>query len=213
MARRRVAVAGLLLLALVVGPSPTGAAEAPTPPSPWPPRVGELYPDLRLVDQTGQVVALSSFKGSLVLIEIVGMNCPACQAFSGAARAGSFAGVVPQGGLPPIEDLVRDYARGAPFPSRDLVFVQLLLFNMQMGPTTPEDARAWAEHFHRHRARHQYVLAGGAALHNNASYEMVPGFQLVDRRFVLRWDATGHSPRHDLYRELLPAIPALLEAR
>ena len=33
---------------------------------------------------------------------------------------------------------------------------------------------------------------------------MVPGFQLVDRRFVLRWDATGHSPRHNLYTELLP---------
>lgn len=157
-------------------------------------------------------MALSSFKGSLVLIEMVGMTCSACQAFSGAARAGGFAGIVPQGGLPPIEDLVRDYARGVPFPSRDLAFVQLLLFDMQMGSPTAEDARAWAAPFHRDRAQHQYVLAGGPALHTNTSYVMVPGFQLVDRPFVLRWDATGHAPRHDLYRELLPAVPALLEA-
>jgi hypothetical protein len=54
------------------------------------------------------------------------------------------------------------------------------------------------------------VLAGGPALRNQASYVMVPGFQLVDRKFVLRWDATGHNPRHDLYRELLPEIPKLL---
>ena len=53
-------------------------------------------------------------------------------------------------------------------------------------------------------------LAGGPALHNQASYAMVPGFQLVDRTFVLRWDATGHNPRHSLYRELLPAIPEIL---
>lgn len=180
-------------------------------PTPWPPRIGEPYPDLRLVDQTGGTTSLSSFKGRVLLVEMVGMTCPACQGFSGAKRLGTFGGVESDGGLPAIDDLVPQYAPGVKLESDDLVFVQILLFDMQMGAPTAEDARAWAAHFHRDAAKRQYVLAGGEGLHNQASFAMVPGFQLVDRRFVLRWDATGHTPRHDLYRELLPALPKILE--
>ncbi len=183
-------------------------AEAPTV---WPPRVGEAYPDLHLIDQTGRVTALSSFEGSVILVEMIGMTCPACQGFSGAKRLGTFGGVESDGGLPAIDELVPQYARGVTFPSDDLVFVQILLFDMKLGAPTGDDARAWAQHFGRDVAKHQYVLAGGPALHNDASFVMVPGFQLIDRRFVLRWDATGHSPRHNLYTQLLPAIPALLK--
>jgi len=187
-------------------------AEAPADaPSVWPPRLGEPYPDLHLVDQTGRMTTLSSFKGRVILVEMIGMTCPACQGFSGAKRLGTFGGVGSDGGLPAIDELIPEYARGVTFPNDDIVFVQLLLFNMQMEPPTAEDARAWAAHFHRDAAKHQYVLAGGPALHTQASYVLVPGFQIIDRQFVLRWDATGHAPRHNLYRELLPALPSLLK--
>jgi cytochrome oxidase Cu insertion factor (SCO1/SenC/PrrC family) len=39
----------------------------------WPPQLGQPYPDLELVDQTGQKTRLSSFKGKVILIEPVGM--------------------------------------------------------------------------------------------------------------------------------------------
>jgi hypothetical protein len=188
-------LAALVLAATACGRDDTAAArpasqaEAPTV---WPPRVGEPYPDVHLV-------------------EMVGMTCPACQGFSGAKRLGTFGGVESDGGLPAIDELVPQYARGVTFPSDDLVFVQILLFDMTLGAPTEDDARAWAQHFDRDVKKHQYVLAGGPALHNDASFVMVPGFQLIDRRFVLRWDATGHSPRHNLYTQLLPAIPALLK--
>ena len=146
----------------------------------------------------------------MLLVEMIGMTCPACQGFSGAKKLGTFGGVDSDGGLTAIDELVPQYAPGVSFPSDELVFVQILLFDMQMGAPTAGDARAWADHFHRDAAKHQYVLAGGPALHNQASYVMVPGFQLVDRDFVMRWDATGHNPRHNLYRELLPAIPKML---
>jgi hypothetical protein len=187
------------------------AAQAPAP-FPWPPRVGEPYPDLQLVDQTGRPTSLASLKGRVLLVEMIGMTCPACQGFSGAKERGTFGGIDSDGGLPSIDDLLVQYARGATL-NDDLVLVQILLFDLKMGPPTADDARAWAAHFHRDAAKHQYVLAGGPALHNQASYVMVPGFQLVDRRFVLRWDATGHTPRHNLYTELLPAIPAILQER
>lgn len=193
-------------------PARAGAASRAEAPAPWPPRIGEPYPDLRLVDQTGRVTALSELKGRVLLVEMIGMTCPACQGFSGAKRDGLYGGVASDGGLPSIDELLPQYARGVHL-SDDLVLVQILLFDMQMGAPTAADARDWAAHFHRDVAQHQYVLAGGPALHNQASYVMVPGFQLVDRRLVLRWDATGHTPRHNLYTELLPAIPAILAER
>jgi len=191
-------------------PRAHAASQAETP-AVWPPRVGEPYPDLHLVDQTGHVTPLSAFKGHVLLVEMIGMTCPACHGFSGAKRDGTFGGVGSDGGLPSIDELLPQYARGVKLPNDDLILVQILLFDMKMGAPTADDARAWAAHFHRDAAKHQYVLAGGPALHNDASYVMVPGFQLVDRKFVLRWDATGHTPRHNLYTELLPAIPSILE--
>jgi hypothetical protein len=157
------------------------------------------------------VITLSAFKGHVLLVEMIGMTCPACQGFSGAKRLGTFGGVTSDGGLPSIDELVPQYAQGVQLPSDDLILVQILLFDLKMGAPTADDARVWAEHFHRDVARHEYVLAGGPALHNQASFVMVPGFQLVDRHFVLRWDATGHNPHHNLYAELLPAIPSLLQ--
>ena len=54
------------------------------------------------------------------------------------------------------------------------------------------------------------MLVGEDYLIGPASHAMIPGFQLIDRDFVLRFDASGHRPRHDLWRDLMPAIPGLL---
>lgn len=177
----------------------------------WPPRLGEPYPDLELIDQTGQRVRLSSFKGSVLVIEPIGMTCPACQAFSGAHRFGSFEGVVPQGGLPSIEELFPRYTNGLSLSDDRIVFVQLLLYSMSMGAPSPDDARRWAKHFRMDRSKNFVVLAGTEDLLGPASYNMIPGFQLVDRNFILRADSTGHRPRHNLWTYLLPMVPRLLQ--
>ncbi len=39
----------------------------------WPPKVGEKFPDLKLVDQTGERVSMSSLKGKTIIVEAVGM--------------------------------------------------------------------------------------------------------------------------------------------
>jgi thiol-disulfide isomerase/thioredoxin len=216
-------IGGLLVLVALTAPgcAPDDTASARTTavrlpdvaPDPWPPKLDERYPDLHLVDQTGQPFALSSLEGSVILLEAIGMTCPACQAFAGAHRVGSFGGIQPAGGLPSIDELVTQYARGVTFPSKDVVLVQVLLFDMELGAPTADDARAWAAHFRRNRGQYQVVLAGGPGLHNHTSYDMVPGFQLIDRHFVLRSDATGHHPRHSLYTDLLPMVPKLVAER
>jgi hypothetical protein len=177
----------------------------------WPPRVGEPFPELVLVSATGEQVALSRFKGKVVLIETVGMNCPACNAFAGAHQKGGYAGTRPQEGLPSIEKLLQRFAGGLELDHEDLVLVHLLLFDPNYAAPDADDAREWASHFAMHERRDVHVLAGGEALLNRASYDMIPGFFLVDRDFVLRADSTGHKPRHDLYRELLPMVPELVE--
>lgn len=179
----------------------------------WPPKLGELYPDLELTDQTDRRVRLSSFKGHVILIEPVGMTCPACQAFSGAHRYGSFEGVVPQQGLPSIEELFPRYTSGLSLSDERIAFVQVLLYSMSMGPPTPDDVRRWAGHFKLGRLKNYFVLAGTKDLLGPASYNMIPGFQLVDRNFVMRADSTGHQPRHNLFTELLPMVPRLLEKK
>ncbi len=177
----------------------------------WPPRVGEPYPDLKLRTPQGDRVALSTYKGKVLLIEPIGMDCPACNAFAGANRPGSkgFQGAQSQKGLPSASELLRDYSGGISLDDPRLVFVHLLLYKPgRQGPPSLETARLWEKHFAE--ARKAIVLVGEDYLIGPASYAMVPGFQLVDSDFVLRFDGAGHHPRHDIYRELFPAMPSLI---
>jgi len=181
----------------------------------WPPQLGEPYPDLTLTDPDGRAVALSSFKGRVILLEPIGMSCAACQAFAGAnrARPGPFGGMRPQEGLQSIEEYVEQYAGGVRLDDPRLVYVQLLLYgpSARRAPTLGE-ARRWADHFGAPGSPRPVVLVGHEHLVGRASYDMIPGFQLVDRDFVLRADSTGHRPHDDLWKELLPELGRLVSA-
>jgi len=208
-------VLAALLLAFASGCSPetsaTGLGGAVLP-EPWPPRVDERYPDLELLDVEGRPVRLSAYEGRTILLEPIGMNCPACNAFAGGNQPGrgGLNGLAPQGGLPSIYESLEQWASGARLPDDRLVLVQLLLYDYTMQAPDVDDARHWDEHFEvsRHGG---VVLVPARDLRGPASYRLIPGFQLIDDRFVLRYDAAGHQPRHDLWRELLPALPAILD--
>jgi len=189
--------------------------EAPKPPKTlrfaWPPVKGQTYPDLKLLDQDGHEVALSSFKGKLILLEPVGMTCAACNAYSGANRPeiGHFEGAAPQENLTSAEEFFPQYT-GIQLDDDRLVWVQLILYNLKMQSPTPEDAKRWATHFHRSGAKNHFVLVPKDDMTGSGSYGMIPGFQLIDKNFVLRYDATGDNPKEDLWSVVLPAVPGLL---
>jgi hypothetical protein len=93
-----------------------------------------------------------------------------------------------------------------------MVYIQLLLYNWtRQGPPSLDEACEWAEHFGATRRPNQRVLIANPEMTGPASYAMVPGFQLVDADFVLRFDSTGHKPRHNLWTDLLAGLPALLD--
>lgn len=184
--------------------------EAGKQPKPWPPVVGQAYPDLELIDQTGAAFLLSSFKGKVILLEPVGMNCPACQAFAGAHKLGAYKGVSPQGGLNSIEEYFPKYARGIKLSDPRIVYVQLLLYNMDTGHPGAEDAKKWAEHFRMVRKNNRIVAVPQTSLIGDASYNLIPGFQLIDKSFILQSDASGHNPKNNLWEHLLPMVGQLL---
>lgn len=177
-------------------------------PKPWPPETGKAYPDLILVNYDGKTVQLSSFKGKVIIVEPIGMNCPACNAFNGAHRMGGFGGTVPQPDLGSFEVYLRERTGISLFDDR-IVFVQLLLYDLGLDPVDQIEAHEWAKHFGLTRRSNTYVLAGGPDMINSASYNLIPGYQLIDKQFILRVDSTGHNPRDSL-RELINTVPVLL---
>jgi hypothetical protein len=180
----------------------------------WPPRVGERYPNLQLLNSLGERVGLESLAGKIILVEPIGMDCPACNAFAGGNRPGAsgFQGVTPQGGLPSIDEMLDKYAGGISLADDRIALVHLLLYRPgRDGPPSVEMARLWAKHFEIEESEKMLVLVGEPYLIGPASYEMIPGFQLIDADFVLRFDSSGHHPKHDLWRELLPALASMLE--
>ena len=175
----------------------------------WPPRVGQPYPDLTLMDQRGELIRLSDFKGKVLLIEPIGMNCPASNALAGGKTKGGFEGTAPETDVEPADISFRYDAPGVSYDDPRLIHIELLLYNMSMHGPSATDARAWAEHFGLADKPNVYVLAGGQELINQMSYDMIPGFQLVDKNFILRSNATGHHPTEN-WDQLMNKIPALL---
>ena len=176
----------------------------------WPPKLYQSFPDIELIDQTGQLVRMSSFNGQVVLVEYVAMTCSACQAFSGAHDVGAYGGVPAQHDLESIEKLFPRYTHGIQLDDEQIVFVQILLYDMSMGAATFEDVRQWAHHFQFDRSKNQVVLVGKKSLLGQASFDLIPGFQLIDRNGVIRADSTGHQPHHELYTGLLPMVSVVL---
>ena len=177
----------------------------------WPPVLNRYYPDLELINQDGKRTRLSSFRGRVIIVEPIGMSCPACQAFAGANKPSvkPYGGFRPQRGLKSIDEMLTQYA-GVRVSDPRIVLVQLLLYNPSLKAPSLREGQAWARNFGLYTQRNAYVLVGTKKMINSHSYNMIPGFQLIDKNFVLRSDATGHHPKNDLYTHLLPMVKKVL---
>jgi len=75
-----------------------------------------------------------------------------------------------------------------------------------MEAPSEEEVAAWAKHFKLYRSNGDIVLAGTPSMATRESYDLIPGFQLIDKNFILRSDSTGREPQDDLYTRLLPML-------
>ncbi len=177
----------------------------------WPPRVNQVYPDLTLYNHHGNVVTLSKIaRGRVVILEPIGMTCQACQAFAGGHKYGSFKGVSPQKNIDSIEELLPKYSGGIKLTDPNIVYIQLILYDTDMNAPSVESIREWAQHYRIASRPNTYVLAGTPDMVGKASYQMIPGFQVINRNFILVGDGTGHKPRHDIWRQVFPNLPNLV---
>jgi hypothetical protein len=188
-----------------------GATSSTTKPDHiWPPRLGEPYPDLYLRGTDGKRVQLSSFRGKVLLIEPIGMDCLACIGFAGGGKPGmgSFEGL----GIPKWATSIEDRMIPAGFDPADdrFVYIHLLLYRIgRDGAPSLEDGQKWEKHFKVDKRANTLVLIGDPYLIGGASYNMIPGLQAVDSTFILRWDNGGHNPPHSL-EQVLQDVPNLL---
>jgi hypothetical protein len=178
----------------------------------WPPRRGERYPNLTLYDHRGRLVSLASLRGKVILLEPVGMTCEACQSLSGAGKFGCFGRQPVQAGVDALEDYFPRYTGGLSLSDPRIAYVQVLLYGLDLHSPSPAEAKAWAHHFKFDERTNVYVLAGTPDLIGPASFAMIPGFQLIDKNFVLRaWWYGETGKGDDLWTKLLPMVPQLLD--
>jgi len=177
----------------------------------WPPVKGEPLPAITLPDAvSGETVDLSELRGKVLIVEPIGMKCPACNAYAGGLDRGGFRGARVQD-LPAFEDLLWDYGGVEARDEPDLVYVQLLLYDTSnRREPDMELAREWVEHFGMDAWDNALVLVGDERYVNRASYAMVPGFFLVDRDGTVVADGTGHRPVDHPYEEVLARAGELL---
>ena len=111
--------------------------------------------------------------------------------------------------MPSNDEAARDYG-GVSLDDPEIVFVHLLLYGHDMEVPSLADAREWAEHYGIAERPNHVVLVGDGRMLGRETRAMIPGLQLIDRDFVLRYDSTGQTPEHDMWTELWPAVAGFL---
>lgn len=198
--------AGFASIFLAIGAAGLAGCLERSPDANWPPSLGKPFPNIVFTDHDGRKVRISDFKGKVVLVEPVGMSCQACNAFSGGNEVGGIGDIAPQEGLGTLEEYLSTYGDGVSLENDDVVLVQIILYDLDMKAPDIQDARKWVEHFGFDRNPNVHVVFSEKNLTSRASFLMVPGVQLVDKTSVVRFDSTGHRPRHNLYTQLLPGV-------
>jgi hypothetical protein len=111
--------------------------------------------------------------------------------------------------MPSLDDAARDYG-GISLEDESVVVVHLLLYGMDLDAPSMSEAREWEEHYGLDDRENHVVLVGDSRLVSDASYSMIPGLHLVDRNFVLRYDAAGRRAPHDMWTDLLPGMASVI---
>ncbi len=176
----------------------------------WPPKLNQKFPEVPLIDHRGNSFSMEKLSGKPTLIEFVAMTCAACQAWSGAHKHGTFENLAAQQDLSSIEDHYKEYTSGLDLFDGSINFVQLIIYDTALEAPTAEKIDSWRKHFKLDQHKNTYVVTGGKALTNQESFKRIPGFMLLDKNGIIRFDALGHTPVHNFYTELLPTVKELI---
>ncbi len=123
-----------------------------------------------------------------------------------------FPGQHAQVGMPSLELAALDYGQIDP-GLLDFVTVHLLLYGLDGKAPSLADAARWEQHYGLHEKSNHLVLVGTPQMLSSKTKSMIPGLQLVDRNFRLRYDSAGRRAPHDMWADLWPGVSGLLSER
>ncbi len=184
-------------------------------PTPWPPAMNAPFPDIPLIDTNGAEFNISDFRGKVMVVEYIDMTSPVSHSYSGAKTRGPFGGSRHSfdSSVSSFEETVSRESQGTlTLPHPDLPVVKIIVYNEAGAQAKVDDALAWAGHFGFTRENNYIVCVPQKDLRDKLTDKIVPGFQLVDKEFLLRVDSAGPEPKHSLQFRLVTMIPTLLAA-
>jgi hypothetical protein len=182
-------------------------------PKPWPPMMNKTYPIFSLIDQEGKPFKISDYQGKVIIVENIDMSMPESQSLSGARTLGPFGGEAFKfdPNLQTINEIIGRYSEGkVVLPNPDIVVMKVIYYNQKGDQAMPADAASWAQHFKLNKAENVIVAVPEKDMRGSATASTLTGYQLIDRTFNLRVDASGPKPKHNLEMTLIPLIPKLL---
>lgn len=183
-------------------------------PNPWPPRMNKQYPNIRLIDQAGKEFSLKDHKGKILVIEYVDMSSPKSQAQSGAHLSGAYgkpSQEIDKSTVPFSEVLRKNTNKKLLLPHKDIMVVKIIVYGPNGEIPTKDNAQNWAGHFHLTLAEGNIVAVPEKDLRGEIGSELISGYQLVDKNFMLRVDSSGAMPKHNLEMTFIPLVSKLLQ--
>jgi peroxiredoxin len=131
-------------------------------------RVGDIAADFTLLDQNGQPVSLSDYRGQVILLDLSTMWCTYCQIEASTA-----------------EQLYQQYR------SQGFVMMNALFANYKGGPITVENCEEWAEFY---KISFPILADVSQAVYDTYNeLNAIPLNIVIDRDFIIRYKATGYN--------------------
>lgn len=193
------------------------AGEQPKNPSlgtEWPPLMNKPYPDLDFIDSRGAPVMVKDFAEKVVLVEYIDVSAPQSQSQSGGLIVGSSVpSITPDTQALPFRDVFDSVTNNAQALLRDdnVVHVKVIIYGEGGRQALVDDAERWSTHFAYDDAPSVHVVVPQQDMRNTQTENMIAGYQLVDRKGLLRVDSAGMMPKHSLRLTLIPLAEKLLK--
>lgn len=186
-------------------------------PEVWPPKMNEPYPELELINTSGEKFFIDKYLGKIVIMEYIDMSSPVSQAQSGANLTGPF-GITRQSDLDrstqTLSSVINRVTRGRiNYPNNDVVHIQVLVRTQADGQPTLDDADRWKEHFNLDAQRDNIIVTVPVKdlRDSETTGTILTGYQLIDRKQRLRVDSSGTAPKHNLELTLIDLLENLLK--
>lgn len=180
-------------------------------PAGWPPTLDAPYPDMELTDQDSLVFKLSDFKGKVIVLIPINMSSAHSQALENAFLFGTYRGAPIAKDVVALDEEIKKNAPSLTLPHDDLIFIHLIFHDLSDMFPSIGDAELWADHFQKRKSENHIVAVPNQRIPDYATNALIPGVQLIDRRFILRADSTGVSPKTRLREVLVPMIDIALK--